>query len=685
MGSQKCYVWVVRGRTGRVDAASASELVGVAEVAARLGITAERVRQLAKVGDMPEPVGRLGRQLVWQWRDVESWARHEGRLPGAEHGGRQPVRAWRRGPVGALRLVVDEVMTWGTRPRNACHVRVWAPPAGSTEPHVVLLGELRNRAGGSVTNDVEQVAMTVARNYLGSDWRQAQFYEYRPAGSLAGEEEFIHVTFTIRDQPARARGGLAKRRRVNDLAELIGGELVEPAWRETSRDEIERLAGQAPQIWMSGTYTADLLAATATQRGDRPELVWDPDRARDLAQVAGWLHELRVGDGGALPRVLNVELGLTAKQIESAYAVVAHASLAAKERAEQDAKTQPADVAIWLNPPVLANEAFLFAAAERHPYDQMDPVEVWLLLTECRKALVTGGDPVLQPTLDGQRQLLVPGLRGGWVSLAWWEDNIEEPEAARESWAGPIALPADLVGAAQPDVALDAVELLVLLTEVLCAYLDERWAHWEDYNLPLFTPSVSLVATGPLSCAYLGAIQWRAPDTVDQVRVRRLEGVLQDIGRAGIDPDGWLVVASSDGKWFACEWPISGEPDPTLVTATIRADRPSSRGQTPVFIERRDGRLQPLPAAPDRYYGNAYAWGYAGTGPSNLASAALDLISRAAGGQQTKRQANAARQRIHELVYSPRIPNWPVEDLLGRHTQPRPRVTPQRRLTGTPR
>jgi predicted DNA-binding transcriptional regulator AlpA len=56
------------------------ELVTGAEAARRLGISRERVRQLAQRDDFPEPVGRLGSYTVWRWRDVERWAKREGRL-----------------------------------------------------------------------------------------------------------------------------------------------------------------------------------------------------------------------------------------------------------------------------------------------------------------------------------------------------------------------------------------------------------------------------------------------------------------------------------------------------------------------------------------------------------------------------------------------------------------------------
>src|SRR4051812_43254587 len=143
------------GRT-KQQAALRRELVGVAEVAARLGLTAERVRQLSKSGVMPEPLGELGRRVVWDWRDVESWAHSEGRLDSPGDESRQITQSWRQRPAGSLRLVVDEVMNWGPREIDVCHVRVWAPLAGNPDAQIVLLGQLQD-AVNSVTNNVEQV------------------------------------------------------------------------------------------------------------------------------------------------------------------------------------------------------------------------------------------------------------------------------------------------------------------------------------------------------------------------------------------------------------------------------------------------------------------------------------------------------------------------------------------------
>lgn len=51
------------------------ELVTGAEVARRLGLSRERVRQLAQRDDFPRPLGRVGNAIVWRWPDVDEWRR----------------------------------------------------------------------------------------------------------------------------------------------------------------------------------------------------------------------------------------------------------------------------------------------------------------------------------------------------------------------------------------------------------------------------------------------------------------------------------------------------------------------------------------------------------------------------------------------------------------------------------
>lgn len=59
-----------------------NQLVGTAEIAERLGVThPESIHNWRRrYDDFPEPVASLRIGLVWNWPDVERWARATGRL-----------------------------------------------------------------------------------------------------------------------------------------------------------------------------------------------------------------------------------------------------------------------------------------------------------------------------------------------------------------------------------------------------------------------------------------------------------------------------------------------------------------------------------------------------------------------------------------------------------------------------
>lgn len=62
------------------------ELVTGGEIARRLGVSRERVRQLTRRPDFPQPLGRLGAANVWTWEVVNEWRQADHRPP--------PVEIW---------------------------------------------------------------------------------------------------------------------------------------------------------------------------------------------------------------------------------------------------------------------------------------------------------------------------------------------------------------------------------------------------------------------------------------------------------------------------------------------------------------------------------------------------------------------------------------------------------------
>lgn len=57
-------------------------LVGTSEIAERLGVRRHQVVHdwRRRYEDFPEPVAKLKSALIWDWPDVERWARATGRL-----------------------------------------------------------------------------------------------------------------------------------------------------------------------------------------------------------------------------------------------------------------------------------------------------------------------------------------------------------------------------------------------------------------------------------------------------------------------------------------------------------------------------------------------------------------------------------------------------------------------------
>lgn len=55
-------------------------LVGVAEIAAMLGVTRQRVNQLVREEGFPAPAAELSAGRIWNRAEIEQWAKGTGRL-----------------------------------------------------------------------------------------------------------------------------------------------------------------------------------------------------------------------------------------------------------------------------------------------------------------------------------------------------------------------------------------------------------------------------------------------------------------------------------------------------------------------------------------------------------------------------------------------------------------------------
>jgi predicted DNA-binding transcriptional regulator AlpA len=57
------------------------DLMSTVEIAELLGVTRQRVDQLSRTDQFPEPAAELAVGRVWTKADVIAWAKHTGRLP----------------------------------------------------------------------------------------------------------------------------------------------------------------------------------------------------------------------------------------------------------------------------------------------------------------------------------------------------------------------------------------------------------------------------------------------------------------------------------------------------------------------------------------------------------------------------------------------------------------------------
>jgi len=70
---------VCRFELAPADDEAGVDLLGASDIANVLGVSRQRVYQLAKRKDFPSPVGELARGAVWDRRTVEAWQHRPGR------------------------------------------------------------------------------------------------------------------------------------------------------------------------------------------------------------------------------------------------------------------------------------------------------------------------------------------------------------------------------------------------------------------------------------------------------------------------------------------------------------------------------------------------------------------------------------------------------------------------------
>jgi hypothetical protein len=197
-----------------------------------------------------------------------------------------------------MRLVAEGVLGYqGLHGINGlCHVRQYEQPGVMP---VVIVGQLDDNPGTSITNEIEMVAASVERVLFpeGREFRMIEHYPEATYASLRPHGSFALVHFTRLNEEERARRtagrlvlwgewGTALARRP-----VMEGDFAACRW-ERIRD-IESYLGCEVKVWYRGDYTA---RAVAGEEGEQARL-----QVREKAHAAAQRlrRELEGAEAGA--------------------------------------------------------------------------------------------------------------------------------------------------------------------------------------------------------------------------------------------------------------------------------------------------------------------------------------------------------------------------------------------------
>ncbi|MCY1649283.1 helix-turn-helix domain-containing protein [Streptomyces sp. NPDC048212] len=558
---------------------SLDELYTSPQIAKRLGVSRQRVDQLVESGQLPNPVGRSGRNRLWRASDIEL------ALAGSDPAtGRPPTPAWGTipAPEGPLRLDVDEVLDvpgiWSIDETPRVHVRIWRGPAGGTQRTVVLYGALAE-SHGIIINFAESIVRAIAARHLSvGEARGAWYFGFLPRGFPRPELGLHYVSFAF--PRVSGTGGLLDSLLRRGSRDAWNGEFEEPVWQNITPEQLTRVLGAAPDLdFPPGTYTASVVTALAA--GRRPAVVdFDPkglaSQLRQVMRLHTYRSALQAGDYtrdglpalGLLTGSGHDEAARTAEALGIAVRVLVPSALVAVEdyRA-QSAADDPG------------------AALVERRFHQPGQAETDLLL---RYANMSDRD-----LTTGAVHRALTTVRSLTAALA---DQAETagPQADTEL--------SEALAAAEPELV--------------------STRHLLDPSL-IDDPGPSLKAItepGDAEHAYLATVSWWGPAAGDAHRAAALRGHLweKDLDglRTGYDPFGRLVLHNPTTGSLAVERPRALPPTPYPDGAEVVA----TYGSLTAFVRLPDGRCDILPTDPRDIYDDI-TWGYEGSGPETLARA----------------------------------------------------------------
>lgn len=231
------------------------------EAAGLLGLTRERLRQLAVAGELPDRLPDSSRFRPRYLREaIEAFGRATGRIIDDE-------------PPPAMELVVDELLerppsraAWESDSPQVAHVRVWRRPGWLS---LVLLGAPID-VDSRVRSSTPSWEAEIRQRFL-PDAPFLSLWLYTPDGQpdpLA--DGAAPALYLERGEPTSWRGHAEP------------GRLGE--WSERSHEDLERRVGAPVATLPGAVYTRELIQGVLDAQGKQVEVEWDP---HDLTGLTG--------------------------------------------------------------------------------------------------------------------------------------------------------------------------------------------------------------------------------------------------------------------------------------------------------------------------------------------------------------------------------------------------------------
>lgn len=560
------------------------DFLNTEEVAAELGVSPMRVRQMITEGELPPPTKLGPRAYMWHRADIAAVKARRAGEPSSQASGllKPPKQRLRR----IAEDLVDIPVHWNEH--SPVHVRIWAGTAPEGQRTVVLLGQLRH--GAAVQPHLEEIVRAVAP-MLPMDPREAVWFSYRPGDELHPQEvDNLIWRVTSDDEPAGPAGG-----RVRHFFRRAGRRLARrdeaPRFqRPASLPEVERIVGSPIEAYPGPAYTAATIEAWR-RTGRAVPVVHDEIDHESLTSAARTL----------------AATAASARDPQRAAAADAAVHLLVDDLRERHA---------WIN-------RQRWDDGTKPPFGR-EPGPEWPKTWAARltKPRITDDD---QRLLDAHPEPFTiprdPAEHG----------PLRELLAQLRRWSQDVDAYSD-----EPDEALHTA--LERAARLLAFYLGVYDETFREADHPDSTPRFYEVV-GQWDRAYLD--QLAEAELTEHRRSHRVlaETLRRQIAdpallRWGTDPAGRLVAhypGDPDQAWselYAVEWPLRPPAEPIPAGTRIVAD--GGRGDRPAYLAYPDGCVEPLPAEPHDVL-TRWNFGYSGGGPGALANAITSAFARADG------------------------------------------------------